>query len=134
GKTGSTQLPYNDIDGTKDQWFVGYTPNLVGAVWLGYDKTDREHYLAKSSSETVVPVFIAIIDQSIPHIEQAEFSAKSINDKMEEQQNKEEMEQNIKEQAEKIEGKIKEELPKWKEKLNEGAKELIEFGEFLKEK
>ena len=48
GKTGSTQLPYPDIDGTKDQWFVGYTPDLVGAVWLGYDKRDRLHYLPQA--------------------------------------------------------------------------------------
>ncbi len=39
GKTGSTQLPFDAPNGTKDQWFVGYTPNLVGAVWLGYDRT-----------------------------------------------------------------------------------------------
>ncbi len=42
GKTGSTQLPYADLNGTKDQWFVGLTANLVGAVWLGYDLTDQE--------------------------------------------------------------------------------------------
>lgn len=30
GKTGTTS-------DTKDAWFVGYTPYLVGAVWLGYD-------------------------------------------------------------------------------------------------
>jgi len=31
GKTGTT-------DDGKDIWFVGYTPELVGAVWIGYDK------------------------------------------------------------------------------------------------
>lgn len=30
GKTGTTS-------DTKDAWFVGYTPRLVGTVWLGYD-------------------------------------------------------------------------------------------------
>lgn len=30
GKTGTTS-------DTKDAWFIGYTPELVGAVWLGYD-------------------------------------------------------------------------------------------------
>ncbi len=30
GKTGTT-------DGTRDSWFVGYTPNVVCAVWVGYD-------------------------------------------------------------------------------------------------
>ena len=40
GKTGTTSLP-NDDKGARDMWFVGYTPNLVGAVWIGYDRTDR---------------------------------------------------------------------------------------------
>jgi penicillin-binding protein 1A len=31
GKTGTT-------DDYRDAWFVGYTPDLVGAVWMGYDK------------------------------------------------------------------------------------------------
>jgi len=34
GKTGTTS--YN-----VDAWFVGYTTDLVGSVWLGYDKSDR---------------------------------------------------------------------------------------------
>jgi penicillin-binding protein 1A len=34
GKTGTTSE-------TKDAWFIGYTPNLVAGVWLGYD-TPRE--------------------------------------------------------------------------------------------
>ena len=78
GKTGSTQLPYDDINGTKDQWFVGYTPNLVGAVWLGYDQTDRQHYLSSSSSETVVPIFRTIMERVKPYIEQEEFKTESV--------------------------------------------------------
>lgn len=34
GKTGTTSF---DVDA----WFVGYTPDLVGAVWLGYDKVEK---------------------------------------------------------------------------------------------
>ncbi|MFO1443802.1 PBP1A family penicillin-binding protein [Bacillus sp. Bva_UNVM-123] len=130
GKTGSTQLPYKDINGTKDQWFVGYTPNLVGAVWLGYDKTDREHYLAKSSSQTVVPLFKAIIEQSLPYVEQEEFSTKSVDEMLVQKDFQEEIEQTIKESTE----KIKKELPIWKEKLNKGVDELEKFGEYLQEK
>lgn len=39
GKTGTT-------DDSKDIWFVGYTPNLVAAVWMGYDNPTpmREAY------------------------------------------------------------------------------------------
>jgi len=49
GKTGTTQLPdtpeFRGKDGTTDAWFIGYTPELVGAVWMGYDHTDAKHYL-----------------------------------------------------------------------------------------
>lgn len=41
GKTGTTQLPDTKIFrgkyGTKDAWFAGYTPQIVGMVWMGYD-------------------------------------------------------------------------------------------------
>ncbi|QVY59829.1 transglycosylase domain-containing protein [Cytobacillus gottheilii] len=130
GKTGSTQLPYADINGTKDQWFVGYTKNLVGAVWLGYDKTDREHYLSTSSSETVVPVFRAIMEQSVQHMEMENFTEERLNA----EEIRKDVEETLKEQAEKIEGKLKEEMPKWKESLNKGIEELDQFGDFLKEK
>ncbi|WP_249870160.1 transglycosylase domain-containing protein [Oceanobacillus saliphilus] len=49
GKTGSTQHPH--VEGqTKDAWFVGYTPEYVSAVWMGYDKSDKNHYLTGGSS------------------------------------------------------------------------------------
>jgi len=37
GKTGTT-------DEGKDIWFVGYTPDLVGAVWIGYDQPKAMRY------------------------------------------------------------------------------------------
>ena len=51
GKTGTAQVPNtSEFKGLyrahKDVWFVGYTPELVAAVWMGYDKTDREHYVS----------------------------------------------------------------------------------------
>jgi penicillin-binding protein 2A len=49
GKTGSTS--FTSIKGaTRDAWFVGYTPKVVGALWMGYDTTDEKHYLTKGSS------------------------------------------------------------------------------------
>lgn len=49
GKTGTTQLPpeleRQGLRGTKDAWFIGYTPEVVGAVWLGYDQTTKDNYL-----------------------------------------------------------------------------------------
>ncbi|MCR4963105.1 MAG: PBP1A family penicillin-binding protein [Firmicutes bacterium] len=49
GKTGTNELPsrddpdYRGLSGTKDAWFVGYTPVLVGAVWMGYDNKRDEN-------------------------------------------------------------------------------------------
>ncbi len=49
GKTGTTQLPnipeFRGVSGNRDAWFAGYTPEYSAAVWVGYDRTDRNHYL-----------------------------------------------------------------------------------------
>lgn len=138
GKTGTTQLPYKDIKGSKDQWFVGYTPNVVGAVWLGYDQTDREHYLSNSSSENVVPIFRAIMEQSLPHMETGEFDVVSVNARLAgvtvEEKEEKELSETIKEKTEVIRDKIKEESPKWKQFLEDFKKDAIWLGEWIKEK
>ncbi|MBS4193530.1 transglycosylase domain-containing protein [Lederbergia citri] len=131
GKTGSTQLPYEDIkEGTKDQWFVGYTPNLVGAVWLGYDITDRNHYLKGKSGDTVVPVFRAIMSGALPHVEKMSFETKSINQHLQEQQQDN---ISIKEKFDKFDEKMIKEAEKWKEKLEKGKGNLKKFEEKLKD-
>lgn len=49
GKTGTTQHP--TVEGeARDTWFVGFTPEYVSALWMGYDKTDDHHYLTGGSS------------------------------------------------------------------------------------
>lgn len=48
GKTGSTQHPHVQSM-TKDAWFVGYTPEYVSALWMGYDRSDEDHYLTEGS-------------------------------------------------------------------------------------
>ncbi|SHG73389.1 transglycosylase domain-containing protein [Ornithinibacillus halophilus] len=47
GKTGTTQHPL--VNGVKDAWFVGYTPEYVTSMWMGYDKSDENHYLTGGS-------------------------------------------------------------------------------------
>jgi penicillin-binding protein 2A len=126
GKTGTTQLPYQDINGTKDQWFVGYTPNLVGAIWLGYDNTNREHYLSNSSSENVVPIFHAVMKEAKPFITINEFHLPSVNERLKKEGKLEGTKQALEDQVDKlkkefqegttiIEDKIKQDSPKWKE-------------------
>ncbi|WP_407305798.1 transglycosylase domain-containing protein [Desulfosporosinus sp. SB140] len=49
GKTGTTSLDpvkYGNKSGNPDAWFAGYTPNITGIVWMGYDSDpDGQHYL-----------------------------------------------------------------------------------------
>lgn len=127
GKTGSTQLPYKDISGTKDQWFAGYTPNLVGVVWLGYDKTDRQHYLSGSSSRTIAPIFREIMRQAVQYVEPGEFEVGSINDRLNEEQNIDKIIDSIREKTDEVEERIREELPKWRQAIEEIQKDVQEW-------
>ena len=131
GKTGSTQLPYPELNGTKDQWFVGYTPNLVGAVWIGYDKTDRQHYLTSSSA---VPLFKTIMENIKPYIEKEEFTVESVQTTIrEEEAEKQKAREPLKDQTDQLKEKISKEIPQWKEKIEQGTRQLEELGEQLKD-
>ncbi len=47
GKTGTTELD-RETGLIKSQWMVGYTPDIVVASWLGYDKTDGNNNLSNA--------------------------------------------------------------------------------------
>jgi penicillin-binding protein 2A len=73
GKTGTTQLPdvkqFDGISGgSKDAWFAGYTPELVGVVWMGYDDTDSKHYLTTSGGNFPALVFKEIMTLALKDI------------------------------------------------------------------
>ncbi len=80
GKTGTTQLPFEINGGSNDHWFVGYTPGLVGAIWLGYDKTDEQHYLLSSSSQTATNVFKEVISLSQSELTESTFDLSLISE------------------------------------------------------
>ncbi|MBC2724466.1 MAG: penicillin-binding protein, partial [Desulfosporosinus sp.] len=70
GKTGSVELPHTEefkgiSKGVKDVWFVGYTPELTAAVWMGYDNTDRNHYLTTSGGSEPAVVFKEILSRAL---------------------------------------------------------------------
>ncbi len=58
GKTGTT----NEL---KDAWFVGYTPNLLAGVWIGYD----DHNLSLGKGETggraACPIWLNFMEQTL---------------------------------------------------------------------
>ncbi|MTH53359.1 PBP1A family penicillin-binding protein [Bacillus mangrovi] len=49
GKTGTTSYP-GKKGAVMDAWFAGYTPDVTGALWMGYDKTTEDHHLTAGSA------------------------------------------------------------------------------------
>ena len=45
GRWGLQQILYSQVAGktgtSRDGWFVGYTPNLVCVVWIGFDDNQQ---------------------------------------------------------------------------------------------
>lgn len=56
GKTGTT----NDF---KDAWFVGYTPDILALVWVGFDNGDS---IYSTGSSAALPIWADLM-KSIPH-------------------------------------------------------------------
>lgn len=56
GKTGTT-------DGYRDAWFVGYTPELVIGVWLGFDD---ERAIRLTGSQAALPIWVDIARRLVP--------------------------------------------------------------------
>lgn len=119
GKTGSTQVPIKGINGVKDQWFVGYTPKLVGAVWVGYDKTDEKHYLTTTSSEGAAIVFRELMSEALQNTKPASFHVSSIDSLMEQKK----QEEAAKNQGN-IENQITNEVKKWQDQWNKQKEKL----------
>ena len=44
GKTGTTQL-VNVANANKDLWYIGYTPNTVVGIWMGFDHANKQNAL-----------------------------------------------------------------------------------------
>jgi penicillin-binding protein 1B len=54
GKTGTT----NDY---KDAWFVGYTPDLLAVVWVGFDNQSK---LSLSGAQAALPIWVEFMKQA----------------------------------------------------------------------
>ncbi len=113
GKTGSTQVPITGINGLKDQWFVGYTPQLVGAIWVGYDKTDADHYITPTSGTGSAVIFREVMKEALKNSPNQKFGVPHIAALIE-QRKKEEEAKN----RNSFQDKFNNELQKWEEKWN----------------
>ena len=119
GKTGSTQVPIEGVNGVKDQWFVGYTPQLVGAVWVGYDRTDRNHYLTTTSGIGTAPIFREMMSKALENHAAVSFNVPHIASFMQREKMKEpfyNLEKNLQKNKDKWQKKIEKEKKKWEKK------------------
>ncbi|WP_150270331.1 transglycosylase domain-containing protein [Paenibacillus tepidiphilus] len=66
GKTGTTQagLPGVSAKANRDLWFAGYTPDWTAAVWMGFDRTDKEHVLYEGSGKAAA-LFAAVMSKVV---------------------------------------------------------------------
>jgi penicillin-binding protein 2A len=113
GKTGSTQVPITGIDGVKDHWFVGYTPQLVGAFWTGYDKTDAKHYITPTSTTGSAVVFREVMKEALKNSPAQSFNVPHISSFIEQKKQKE-----AEKNRNNFQGNFNNEVQKWEEKWN----------------
>lgn len=72
GKTGTTETDFNpDLSG--DQWVIGYTPDVVISQWIGFNKTDENHYLNGSSAGTASTIFSTQASYILPYTKGSQF-------------------------------------------------------------
>ena len=125
GKTGSTQVPIKGINGLKDQWFVGYTPQLVGAIWVGYDKTDAKHYVTPVNGTGAAVVFREAMAEALKNTPAESFNVPHIApliEKREREKIYENFQENFNNEVQKWEEKWNKQKDKWKKKWKDKGK------------
>ncbi|GEN34946.1 PBP1A family penicillin-binding protein [Aneurinibacillus danicus] len=74
GKTGTQQYDSDNVSGgNRTAWFVGYTPDYVGAIYMGFDKTDDEHYLRTTGGGAPAELFSRIMRKAMEGKERKDF-------------------------------------------------------------
>ncbi len=63
GKTGTT-------NNYRDAWFVGYTPDLLALVWVGFDNGDS---IKSTGAQAALPIWAELIKGIPHHISQSDF-------------------------------------------------------------
>jgi penicillin-binding protein 1A len=65
GKTGTS-------DDYRDAWFVGYTPDIVAGVWIGYD---RPRSLGRLAAQTALPAWATVVGPMLEGFPPAPFTS-----------------------------------------------------------
>ena len=85
GKTGTTEA-LNNENGSRDQWMIGYTPDVVVATWMGYDQSGN-YSLSASSREGVGPLFKLEMEGLLQYTANTAFNVEPVKTKQANQKN-----------------------------------------------
>ncbi len=66
GKTGTS----NDFT---DAWFIGYTPEIVTGVWVGYDDQSRSLGEGRTGANVAIPIWIPYMKQAVSKTSKKDF-------------------------------------------------------------
>lgn len=81
GKTGTNENPSGH--GNKDIWFAGFTENMVGVVWMGFDNTDSRHYIPSGQTSYIAAKMFGNIAKDtlkvLPEVKQKEADIEKIS-------------------------------------------------------
>ncbi|MEW6481922.1 MAG: penicillin-binding transpeptidase domain-containing protein [bacterium] len=66
GKTGTT-------DECVDAWFIGYTPNLLCAVWVGYDRGRKSMGKNMTGAVAAAPIFLEFMKEALREVPKESF-------------------------------------------------------------
>jgi penicillin-binding protein 1A len=70
GKTGTSN---DEHHGTRDTWFAGYSPDLAGVVWVGYDDA-KALGTGEAGAVTALPAWVQIMKAAHENRPRAEFA------------------------------------------------------------
>lgn len=80
GKTGSTQSADGTSTSDKDHWYIGYTPDVVVATWVGFDSS--KHSLTDEGTRGGSALFKDEMESILPATKQTSFGIKSASSKV----------------------------------------------------
>lgn len=111
GKTGTTEA-LNNENGSRDQWMIGYTPDVVVATWMGYDQSGN-YSLSASSREGVGPLFKLEMEGLLQYTANTAFNVEPVKTKQANPKNQNNTLDNFIQDAQKTGEQIWNQLQEW---------------------
>lgn len=84
GKTGTTDTGIKNDTSDRDQWIIGYTPDVVVATWEGYDESQKNQVSSNIQSNDINSLFKTEMGSLLPETKGTKFTVKDAQTRAEE--------------------------------------------------